>query len=205
MVRGALACGARFGELRSCSAAISTPTPACCGFILARVTTAARSRAMRKGLAPFTELAAGRPATAWMFHRADREWRHGEKRRPLEAAGFPESDGAPRDKVVEAQWGQRRIPARRNRAAAAESRVLSHFPAAPLDERRRRAVDGAQVGTITSTRADPKLLVLVEDDLRRCRRGQRQCGGNHHDSADSMRSPRLVALQRRNRRHGCRL
>jgi hypothetical protein len=77
-----------------------------------------------------------------------------------------------RDAPVETHRSQRWIIAGvENRAAAAEVRVLAHFPASLLDDRRRRAIVESKRGKVPDGRVDPEsgsreLLALIKRDLR---------------------------------------
>ena len=86
MVRGALACGARFGELTVMACGDFNPDTALLWIRPGKSDHGRHVPLNEEGLALFAELVAGRPATALMFPRDDREWRHGEMRRPLDAA-----------------------------------------------------------------------------------------------------------------------
>ena len=57
--------------------------------------------------------------------------------------------------------GERRIVARaQSRVAAAKARVLAHFPASLIDDRRRRAVVESQRGEVLDGRVDSELASL---------------------------------------------
>jgi integrase len=86
LARGALATGARYGELVRMQCGDFSPDT---GLLWIRPGKSDHGRHVplnAEGLALFKGLVAGRPASALIFPRGDREWRAGEQRRPLEAA-----------------------------------------------------------------------------------------------------------------------
>ena len=86
LVRGGLATGARYGELVRIQCGDFSPDT---GLLWIRPGKSDHGRHVplsAEGLALIKQLVAGRPASALIFPRGNREWRAGEQRRPLEAA-----------------------------------------------------------------------------------------------------------------------